>query len=125
LRDDVAERPLGRQDGPAPACVVRHCGSRAFRIEGDLDASSVEKLFCGMEAEINAGGPNGDLVLDLADLTSADCSGANALAEIASRLDGDLILLSPRPTVALVLQTAKICERFPNVVVFCTHRPCP
>jgi anti-anti-sigma regulatory factor len=121
----VAERPRGRQDGPAAACVVRHCGARAFRIEGHLDASGAEKLLCGTEAEINASGTSDDLVLDLADLASADGSGADALAEIAGRLDGDLILLSPQPTVAQVLRTAKICERFPNVVVFCTHRPCP
>ena len=65
----------------------------------------------------------GDLVFDLADLTSTDSSGANALAEIAGQVDGDLILLSPQPDVVVVIKSAKICERFPNIVVFCTPRP--
>jgi anti-anti-sigma regulatory factor len=102
--------------------VVRRCGARAFRIEGNLDASIAGTLFRGMEDEITG---TGDLVLDLADLASADDSGANALVEIAGKLDGDLILLSPQPDVALVLKAAKSRERFSNVVVFYTHRPCP
>lgn len=116
----MAEGLHSPQGGSIPASAIKCYGNRAFRIVGDLDASSASSVLCGIEAEIEA---DGDLVIDLADLDSADCNGANALAEIASRLDGDLILLSPRPAVVVVLETAKICERFPNVVVFCTHRP--
>jgi anti-anti-sigma factor len=116
----VAEGLQSPRGGSVPASAIKCYGKRAFRIVGDLDASSAGELLCGMEAEIE---PGGDLVIDLADLDSADCSGATVLAEIASRIDGDLILFSPPPEVVVVLETAKICERHPNVVVFCTHRP--
>jgi anti-anti-sigma factor len=103
-----------------PARLIKQDGDRAFRLVGNLDASSVGELVRTMEAQIDC---DGDLVLDLADLTSADSRGAAALATIARRLDGDLILLSPRPSVALVLRAERIAELLPNVVVFCT--PCP
>jgi anti-anti-sigma factor len=102
--------------------VTKQDGDRAFRLVGDLDASSVCDLVRTMEAHIDG---DGDVVLDLADLTSADSRGAAALATIAGGLDGDLILLSPRPSVVEVLRTTRIAELAPNVVVFCTPSPSP
>ena len=89
----MAEQRRGLEGAPAAGCVVRRCGGRAFRIEGDLHGASAETLLCSMGEEI------------------------------AGKVDGDLILLSPQPDVVVVLKSAKICERFPNIVVFCTPRP--
>jgi anti-anti-sigma factor len=103
----------------AQSCKVDAGGERFFRLVGELDGTSADGLARALTC---CTATSGDVVLDLLDLAGVDCAGARAFVGIAQQLDGELILLSPRPQVAQVLRGAGIAG-LPNVVVFPTHDP--
>jgi anti-anti-sigma factor len=102
--------------------VVRPGGGRLFRLFGELDVSSVGELTGAVLPHLHG---QSDVILDLADLTFTDGSGIQGFIEIARELgtDGNVILLSPRPCVARVLEITRIAETFPNLIVLATHDP--
>jgi anti-anti-sigma factor len=102
--------------------VVRPGGGRLFRLFGEIDVSSVGELTGAVLPHVHG---QGDVILDLADLTFTDGSGIHGFIEIAGELgtDGNVILLSPRPCVARVLEITRIAETFPNLIVLATHDP--
>jgi anti-anti-sigma regulatory factor len=88
---------------------------------GSLDASGVGLLAATVLRHVR----DGDVVLDLADLTSVDEGGIGGFVEFARALppDSKLTLLSPRPSVARVLERSGVLESVPNMVLFFTHDP--
>lgn len=102
--------------------VVRPGGGRLFRLFGELDASSLRELTRAVLPHFHG---QGDVILDLADLTFTDGSGIRGFIEIAGKLgtDGNVILLSPRPCVARVLEITRIAETLPNLIVSVMHDP--
>ena len=58
-----------------------------------------------------------DLELDLRELTFMDSTGLHVIIDVARNLDGraTLVLLSPLPAVARVLEIAGIVDSIPNL----------
>ena len=102
--------------------VVRPGGGRLFRLFGELDVSSVGELTGAVLPHVHG---QGDVVLDLADLTFTDSSGIEGCIEIAGELgaDGNVILLAPHPCVARVLEITRIAETLPNLRVLAISDP--
>lgn len=74
---------------------VEPAGPEAFRVAGELHASSAGRL-----EEIDAGaGIDGPVSLDLYDLTFLDTSGLRGLFRLAQRLDHEVVLKNPRSTI--------------------------
>jgi anti-anti-sigma factor len=71
---------------------------RAYRLIGELDISNVESLAAVLERDVQG---EGDVTLDLSELTFIDSSGIRALLRAMGRLDGSgkLVLLSPTASV--------------------------
>jgi anti-anti-sigma factor len=102
--------------------VARPGDGRLFRLYGELDASSLGELTGAVLPHIHR---QGDVILDLADLTFTDGSGIQGFIEIAGELgtNGNVILLSPRPCVARVLEITRIAWTLPNLIVSATYDP--
>jgi anti-sigma B factor antagonist len=99
--------------------VVRPGVGGLFRLFGELDSSNVSEL----DNVLRRARGGGDIVLDLTDLTFIDSSGIKGFIQIARELGtgANLVLLSPRPSVARVLELTRIAEVLPNVIVLLTH----
>jgi anti-sigma B factor antagonist/stage II sporulation protein AA (anti-sigma F factor antagonist) len=79
-----------------------------FRVTGELDASSGDRLEDGVIAESGTGQA---VVLDISDLTFLDTSGLRALFRLAARLEGDLVLRNPRSSIRRALWMSGITDR--------------
>jgi anti-anti-sigma factor len=95
------------------AVVVERVGPRVFRLMGELDASNVGDVDALIEEEVLR---EGDLTVDLSELTFVDSMGIGLFATTAERLvgRGSLILLSPDHSVRTVLELVQLHGR-PNV----------
>jgi anti-anti-sigma factor len=93
--------------------VVERAGPRLFRLIGELDASNVGDVEALLGEEIPG---EGDLTIDLSELTFVDSMGVALLATSAGRLEGrgNLILHSPDHSVRSVLDLVQLHRR-PNV----------
>jgi anti-sigma B factor antagonist len=101
--------------------VVQPGGGDVFRLFGELDTSNIGEL----DTVLRHARDGGDVVLDLADLTFVDSTGIKRFVAIAHALGdaGKLILLSPRPSVARLLECTGIAHALANIVVFPTPDP--
>ena len=82
---------------------VRETGQpRGFRLIGELDISNAETLAAVLDREVEE---QGDISLDLSDLTFIDSSGIRVLLRAMDRLSGrgKIILASPTSSVRHVL----------------------
>jgi anti-anti-sigma factor len=80
--------------------VAFNSESRGLRLTGELDLSTTETLLKAVEEPLASG--EGDLLLDLSDLTFMDSSGLRVVIGLASQLEGrggKLVLKSPGPMV--------------------------
>jgi anti-anti-sigma factor len=75
---------------------------RAFRLIGELDISNADTLRAVLDREIDR---EGDITLDLSELTFIDSSGIRVLLRTMDRLHGRgrLLLLSPTSSVQSIL----------------------
>jgi anti-anti-sigma factor len=97
------------------AGVVERVGPRVFRLIGELDASNVGDVDALLEEEILR---EGDLTVELSELTFVDSMGVGLLATASERLAdrGTLILVSPDHSVRRVLELVQLHRR-PNVKI--------
>lgn len=90
-----------RDWGPfIPAFEVLPSGDRDFQLHGELDMAMVDAF---LENTAGALDSPGDIVLDLTRLTFIDSSGLKAVAELAQRVDGIVVLRCPPPNVLRIL----------------------
>jgi anti-anti-sigma factor len=87
---------------------------RTVRLVGELDASNAEELLDTLQALDG----EGDLVLNLAELTFIDSMGLRSLLRVATGLDntGKLLLESPQRAVARSIELVGL-EQAPNIAV--------
>lgn len=73
----------------------------AFALDGELDLATVDMLL----AETQGAPQDGDLVLDVSELTFMDSTGLRAILQIAQRRNGGtcVVLKHPTPAVERVL----------------------
>lgn len=90
-------------------------GDRSFRIRGEIDLSSVERL---NKVLVPASEGEGDVVLDLRELEFADSTGLRELIRCAQRLEhrGRLVLRHPTPALQRFFEVTGL-GRFPNVTI--------
>jgi anti-anti-sigma factor len=82
-------------------------GVPGFRLVGELDLSSAPALTDALgELEID----NGDLVLDLRELTFIDSSGIHAIFTQALAREGKLVLANPSPEIVRTLEILGIAD---------------
>lgn len=83
---------------------------RTFRLLGELDISNAETLEAVLDREVQH---DGDVTLDLSELTFIDSSGIRVLLRAMDRLDGRgrLLLLSPTNSVHNVLSLMGLDDR--------------
>jgi anti-anti-sigma factor len=83
---------------------------RTFRLIGELDISNAETLGALLEREVDG---EGDITLDLAELTFIDSSGIRVLLQTMDRLNGKgrLLLLSPSSSVKSILTLMGLGDR--------------
>jgi len=90
-----------RDWGPfIPAFEVLPSGDRDFQLHGELDMAMVDAF---LENTAGALDSPGDIVLDLTRLTFIDSSGLKAVAELAQRVDGNVVFRCPPPNVLRIL----------------------
>lgn len=86
-------------------------GEQVVTVSGELDAFSAPRLREHLEQVARAG--HRRVVLDLDDVLFVDSSGLGALVDASKRLreaGGDLVLRSPTPAVAKVLEVTGISQ---------------
>jgi anti-anti-sigma factor len=93
--------------------VVEVIRPRVYRITGELDASNVgdvEHVFGSVLAS------DGDVTLNLSELTFIDSLGVSLFFAVAKRLigKGDLVLVSPQDSVRTVLEMVQV-RQLPNI----------
>jgi anti-anti-sigma factor len=95
--------------------VEENSGDRGFRLVGELDMASADRLIERLRSVANW---RGDLWLDLAELEFMDSAGIQALIAVGKELgEGQrLVLRSPRGEVSRILQLVG-AHRFPNVAI--------
>lgn len=83
---------------------------RTFRLVGEMDISNAETLYAVLDKE---GAGEGDITLDLSELSFIDSSGIRVLLRTMDRLEGrgKLVLLSPSSSVRHVLSLMGLEER--------------
>jgi anti-anti-sigma factor len=83
---------------------------RTFRLIGELDISNAETLGALLDREVDG---EGDITLDLAELTFIDSSGIRVLLQTMDRLKGKgrLLLLSPSSSVKSILSLMGLDDR--------------
>jgi anti-anti-sigma factor len=88
---------------------------RTFRLIGEMDISNAETLAAVLEKKADG---EGDITLDLSELTFIDSSGIRVLLRAMDRLDGKgrLLLVSPTDSVRHVLSLMGLEERGPILV---------
>jgi anti-anti-sigma factor len=94
---DVRQVP----DGPF-AVVPLDGGVHGFRLVGELDLATTRQLQEALE-QLPA---EGEVVLDLSELTFIDSTGLHAIVEHARADDGPIVLANPSETVRRVLHIA-------------------
>jgi anti-anti-sigma factor len=94
--------------------VAFNSESRGLRLTGELDLSTTETLLKAVEEPLASG--EGDLLLDLSDLTFMDSSGLRVVIGLASRLEGKgkLVLKSPGPMVLRLFELTGVTH-LPNL----------
>ena len=75
-------------------------GDRDFQLRGELDMAAVDAF---REGTVGVLDDLGDIVLDLTRLTFMDSTGLKAVAELAQRVDGIVVLCCPPPNVLRLL----------------------
>jgi anti-sigma B factor antagonist len=95
---------------------------RAFRLEGELDLATVDRLIEHLEPVAR---DRGDLYLDLEALEFMDSSGIDAVIGLCDALQdrGRVVLLSPSGEVAKLLRLVR-ADTFPNLVIEGPDWPC-
>jgi anti-anti-sigma factor len=96
---------------------VESDGARgSVRVSGELDMLTVNGLLQGVRPYLPSG--SGDLTLDIEELSFMDSSGLLAVLDLSKELEGRgrLVLLSPAPSVARLLQLAR-AETIPNLAI--------
>ena len=85
---------------------------RTFRLIGEMDISNAETLAAMLERKAEG---EGDITLDLSELTFIDSSGIRVLLRAMDRLDGKgrLVLKSPTSSVRHVLSLMGLEDRGP------------
>src|SRR5205823_5666157 len=103
--------PGGRRRSDMLLDIVPGGEPRSLRLMGELDISNAEETLARLEAVAGAG--EGDLTLDLSELTFIDSSGIRVLLKVIDGLDGRgrLILRSPRRSVYDVLSLMGLGNR--------------
>jgi anti-sigma B factor antagonist len=87
---------------------------RTLRLEGELDMATVPQLLTAAEPLLAA---DGDLTLELEDLTFVDSTGMRAFFRLASRLrNGRLVLVEPANSVRRVLELTGLDEN-PRILI--------
>ena len=98
-----------------PSCRIEPLESEhGFRLEGDLDLSTVESLRASLEPELH-----GTLVLDLSGVGYIDDSGLGLLVGTLKRLhqrNGRLVLRDPRSEIRRVFEVTGIV-RLPGLSI--------
>ena len=87
---------------------------RGLRLAGELDASNVFSLTEPLEEQVRV---DGDLTLDLTELTFMDSAGIHLLIRAAKTLEGrgEMLLLCPEGAVRKVLLLVGFPGAFPHV----------
>ena len=92
--------PMGFQIAPGSE------GS-GLRLRGELDIAGADALLEQVESVAGRNGsPN--LYVDLAELTFIDSSGIRALIAASRNIRGKVVLLSPTPSVAKILDIVRV-----------------
>lgn len=87
---------------------------RSLRLEGELDMATAPQLMAAGEPLLD---DEGDVRLELADLTFVDSTGMRAIFTLASRLsNGRLVLVDPSSAVLRVLELTGLGD-VPEIVV--------
>ncbi len=106
-----------RRPAPGPDLRITLTTSGAnvvVRLSGELDVVTVT-AFDRVVADVFAGSPPPVLVVDLADLTFADCAGLSGLVVARNRATASgtsLVLAQPRPNVARTLSLTGLDRTF-------------
>lgn len=90
---------------------IRETGQpRAFRLIGELDISNAETLSAVLDREVEE---QGDISLDLSELTFIDSSGIRVLLRAMDELNGrgKIVLVSPTSSVHHVLTLMGLDDR--------------
>jgi anti-anti-sigma factor len=84
--------------------IERYESPRQLTLIGELDVATATELQSVLETLT----PEGDLVLDLADLEFLDACGLRVIARSARRMTGKVLLRSPSGIVRRLLDTAGV-----------------
>jgi anti-anti-sigma factor len=95
--------------------AVPTASPRGFRLEGEIDLSNADTLSELLRDEIEA---QGDLTLDMSQVTFMDSTAIRALLSAGKRLQGRgrLVLLRPGSLVANVLRLIR-ADQMPGILV--------
>jgi anti-sigma B factor antagonist len=96
--------------------IVQTDQRRTFRLIGELDISNAETLAAILDREAQE---QGDINLDMSDLTFIDSSGIRVLLRAMDRLDGQgkLVLVAPTHPVRQILALMGLQDRDGLLVV--------
>lgn len=78
-----------------------------IRLIGEFDMTGTDALLEQVDILVTGDGSRA-LYIDLAELTFIDSSGIRALLKASERIRGTLVLLSPRPSVAKILDIVRV-----------------
>jgi anti-anti-sigma factor len=94
---------------------VERDGDHRFRLFGELDMASATDLFSQLERDAQQ---DGDLRLDLSELTFMDSTGVHVLARLADRCANGhrIVVEAPTARVAKLFELVG-AESFPNVEI--------
>ena len=101
---------------PRELTIARTETPRGLCLAGDLSSENAHLLTAAVATLASDGGPQGDLTLDLTDLSFVDTIGLHVFARAADDLDGRgrVILHSAEPWLRKVLLLSGI-DALPNV----------
>jgi anti-anti-sigma factor len=96
--------------------IVQTDQRRTFRLIGELDISNAETLAAILDRETQ---DQGDINLDMSELTFIDSSGIRVLLQAMDRLDGQgrLVLVAPTNPVRQILSLMGLQDRDGLLVV--------
>jgi anti-anti-sigma factor len=91
--------------------VDRSDGGAEARVSGELDLATYESALSALTPIVEAEG-QGDVVLDLAELSFVDSSGIRLFIKLQQALGdrGRLVLRAPQPQVVKVIEIAGLRE---------------
>jgi anti-sigma B factor antagonist len=104
---------------PRALLEIETIGDRAFKVRGEIDMSSAERLAKVLNP-VSEG--QGDVILDIQELEFADSAGLRELIRCAQRLEerGRLVLRRPTPTIQRFFDVTGL-DRIPNVKIESAH----